>query len=161
MRVFQKIAPHNLLLAGFLIAPAAVAHDFNAGALKIGHPWARATPPGAKVAGSYLAIENTGSTPDRLVGATISIANHVELHEMAMSNGVMQMRALPQGIEISPGTKVELKPGGLHLMWLDLTTAPVKGSTVSGTLRFENAGLVPVEFVVEPIGAPSSGHHGQ
>jgi periplasmic copper chaperone A len=136
------------------------AHDFAIGTLKIGHPWARATPPGAKVAGGYLVIENTGATPDRLIGATVAIAGRVEIHEMAVTDGIMRMRELPQGIEIRPGGKVDMRPGSFHLMWIDLTQALKKGDMVQGTLRFAKAGEVAVVFDVDAVGAPTPGHQG-
>lgn len=161
MRAFAAPALHLLLFSALATSAPVLAHDFAAGPLKIGHPWTRATPPGAGVAGGYLSIENTGTTPDRLIGAVISIAGRTEIHEMAMRDGIMRMRELSQGIEIRPGEKVELKPGSFHLMWIDLTQPLATGIIVTGALRFEKAGLLPVDFVVEAIGTPSSGHQGR
>ena len=149
-----------MLIAMSIAAAPALAHDYAAGPLKIGHPWARATPPGAKVAGGYLSVENTGAALDRLLGATVSIAGRVEIHDMAVTDGVMRMRELPQGIEIKPGERIELKPGSLHLMWIDLKQLPKKGETVAGTLRFERAGELAIEFAVDAIGAASPNHQG-
>src|SRR5712671_6114526 len=110
-----------------LAAAAALAHDYKAGAIEIDHPWARATPRGATVAAGYLKLTNTGSTPDRLVGASAAVSPRVEVHEMATVNGVMQMRPLKDGLELKPGETVELKPGALHLMMLDLKQQLQKG----------------------------------
>ncbi|MDR7038121.1 uncharacterized protein YcnI [Methylobacterium sp. BE186] len=129
-------------------APAA-----RAGDLAIETPWLRATPGGAKVAGGYVRITNTGSQPDRLTGASMALAGRGEIHSMSMDGGVMKMAPVEGGLSIKPGETVELKPGGLHLMFLDLTGAPKVGEPVKGSLTFEKAGAVPVTFAVAPIGA--------
>lgn len=138
---------------------AALAHDYKAGALKIDHPWSRATPGGAKVGGGYLVIENTGTSADRLVSVTApSIAGKTEIHEMAVTNGVMTMRPLDSGIEIAPGAKVEFKPGGYHIMFMELKQPLKQDERVKGTLTFEKAGTVEVEFKVEAVGARGADH---
>ena len=76
---------------------------------------------------------------------------------MAMSDGVMKMRHLPKGLEIKPGETVELKPGGYHIMFMDLREGLKQGQTVKGTLQFEKAGAVAVEYRVAPIGASAPG----
>ena len=85
-------------------------------------------------------------------------AADVEVHEMTMTDGVMKMRRLQTGLEIKPGQSVELKPGGYHLMVVGLKEALKDGQTVKGTLVFEKAGTIEVEYGVAPIGAPSGGH---
>ena len=70
------------LLLSF-VASAAPAHDFQVGPLVINHPWSRATPKDAPVAGGYLKITNTGTTPDRLIGGSSEAAGRFEIHEMA------------------------------------------------------------------------------
>ncbi len=131
--------------------------ETKAGTLAIETPWLRATPGGAKVAGGYVTLRNTGSEPDRLTGATIARAGRGEIHTMSTENGVMKMAPVEGGLTIAPGASVALKPGGLHLMFLDLTEALRAGETVSGTLTFERAGTVPVTFTVAPIGAQAPG----
>ena len=95
------------------------AQEVKAGDLVIMQPWSRATPGGAKIAGGYLTIENKGTAPDRLTAASGDIAGKVEIHEMAMNNGVMTMRPLEKGLEIEPGKTVKLAPGGYHLMLME------------------------------------------
>lgn len=136
-----------------LTSTIALAHEYKAGALKIGHPWSRATPGGAKVGGGYLSIENTGTTPDRLVSVSAPFAGKTEIHEMATTNGVMTMRPLDSGVAIAPGAKVEFKPGGYHIMFMELKQALKQGERPKGTLTFEKAGPVEVEFAVEAIGS--------
>ncbi|MBM3529238.1 MAG: copper chaperone PCu(A)C [Alphaproteobacteria bacterium] len=154
----------QILLAAMLalISGAATAHDYRLGPLEIKHPWARATPKGASVAGGYLTIVNTGKEPDRLVGGSSPAAGRFEIHEMRMSDGMMRMRALPKGLELKPGATVELKPGSYHLMFMNLKQPFVKGERVKGTLTFEKAGSIEVEYVVEAVGAAPAqgGHHG-
>lgn len=147
-------------IAALALAGAALAHDYTAGPLKIEHPWTRATPAGAKVAGGYLAIQNSGSAADKLTGGSSEIAGRIEVHEMSMKDGVMTMRPLETGLEIKPGAKVELKPGGFHIMFLDLRRQLKQGEKVKSKLTFEKAGTVEVEFVVDAVGARSSGEAG-
>lgn len=137
--------------AGAVATPAAT--TYKLGALTIDQPWLRATPGGAQVAGGYLRVTNHGSEPDRLVGATIPLAARGEVHEMSMTNGVMHMAPVEGGLEIKPGQSVVLKPGGYHLMFMNLHAALKKGETIAGTLAFTKAGTVAVRFPVESLGA--------
>lgn len=141
-----------------LTSVVALAHDYTLGSLKIDHPWTRATPGGAKVAGGYLTIQNSGSAADRLVGGASEIAGRVEIHEMAVKDGIMTMRPLPEGLEVKPGDKAELKPGGYHIMFMELKRPLKEGERVKGTLQFEKAGTVAVEFTVQGVGARDTGH---
>jgi copper(I)-binding protein len=136
---------------------ASEAKTYTAGQLVIEAPWTRVTPGGAQVAGGYLKITNKGAEADRLIGGTLPIAGAVEVHEMAMTDGIMKMRRLEKGLEIKPGQTVELKPGGYHLMFTGLREGLKEGPPVKGTLVFEKAGSVEVEFRVAPIGARSGG----
>jgi uncharacterized protein YcnI/copper(I)-binding protein len=157
-------APALIILAQHSGGHAAMADTkvYKVGSLTIEAPWARATPGGAKVAGGFMKITNTGKEPDRLIGGTVPFAGRFEVHEMAMNNGVMTMRELSKGLEIKPGETVELKPGGYHLMFMDLKQGLKEGEAVKGTLVFEKAGKVDVEYKVGPIGggAPSGGAGG-
>ena len=140
-----------------LITAAAFAEDAKLGPIEITHPWSRATPKGASVGGGYLTVRNTGTTPDRLIGASLEGAAGVEIHEMSMDGGVMKMREVKGGLEIKPGENVALQPGAFHLMFRGLTSPLEKGKPVKGTLVFEHAGTLPVTYDVEAIGAkPSS-----
>jgi copper(I)-binding protein len=137
-----------------------LAHEFKAGDLEIDHPWSRATPPGAKVAAGYAVIRNAGSEPDRLVAVSGEIAGRGEIHEMAVdASGVMTMRPV-EGVEIPAGGTAELKPGGFHIMFLDLSAGAKEGERFKGTLTFEKAGTVEVEFAVEGMGAAPAHEHG-
>jgi copper(I)-binding protein len=150
------IAAASMLLAGSAVAQNA-SRTYKVGPLVIEAPWARATPAGAKVAGGYLKITNNGQQPDRLVGGSLPVASGVEIHEMSMTDGVMRMRKLAQGLEIKPGQSIELKPGGYHVMFTGLSEGLKDKQAIKGTLVFEKAGSVEVEYQVGPIGAQSPG----
>ena len=147
-----QIAVCAIAIALSLAVPAA-AHGFKVDDLTIGHPWTRATPGGAKIGGGYLSITNNGTTPDRLTGVSLSVADRGEIHEMKLDGGVMTMRPLANGIEIKPGETVKFEPGGYHVMFMDLKEPLKEGTMVKGQLQFEKAGKVDVEFKVDAIGA--------
>ncbi|MEA3070860.1 MAG: periplasmic copper chaperone [Alphaproteobacteria bacterium] len=134
---------------------AAQARDYKAGSIDIADPWSRATPKGATVAAGYVKITNNGSTPDRLIGGSSDIAPTFEVHEMTMEDGVAKMRPVKGGLEIKPGETVELKPGSYHFMFVGLKKPLSPGEHVKGTLTFEKAGSVSVEFDVRAMGASS------
>lgn len=154
--MFTKIASRTALVLTLLVGSTllAAAHEFKLGDLVIDHPWSRATPGGAKVAGGYLTITNNGSAPDRLVSATVAaVSDRVEIHEMAMNNGVMTMRQLSGGVAVAPGKTVAFAPGGYHLMLMGLKGPLKEGDRVKATLTFEKAGSIEVTINVEGIGA--------
>jgi copper(I)-binding protein len=142
-----------------LLAQPLAAHEFKAGDVTIGHPWTRATPTGAKVAGGYLTLTNGGTKADRLIGATAEGVETIEIHEMAVVDNIMTMREVKGGLEIKPGETVEMKPASFHMMMLGLKEPFKKGQMIKGTLKFEHAGTVPIEFKVEALGAKESGGH--
>ena len=129
-------AAFAVLLAGM---PAAFAHEFKVGSLEIDHPWSRATPPGAKVAGGYLTIKNSGGEADRLVSIASDVSQKAEVHEMAVKDGVMTMRKVDGGLEVPANGKAELAPGGYHLMFIGLNRQPKQGEKFAATLTFEKA----------------------
>jgi copper(I)-binding protein len=131
----------------------AIADEIKAGDLVVSQAWSRATPKGAKAGAGYLTIENKSSTPDRLIGGSADVAGKVEIHEMAMSNGVMKMRPLEKGLVIEPGKTVKLAPGGYHVMLMDLKSPLKQGDKLPITLEFEKAGKVTVSFDVAGVGA--------
>ena len=140
-------------LCAALATSPTLAHDYTVGSLKIGHPWARATPKGASVGGGYMKITNSGTAPDRLVGGSTDISRSFEVHEMKMEGGVMKMRLVAGGIEIKPGQAVTLDPSGYHVMFVGLNEQLMQGGHFKATLQFANAGKVDVNFIIEGIGA--------
>ena len=113
----------------------------------------------SEVAGGFMTLINTGTEPDRLIGGSTASAGKFEIHESAMEGGVMKMRPLPKGIEIKPGQTVEFKPGSYHLMFVGLKEPFEKGKRVKGTLQFEKAGTVEVEYAVEAAGGMPGMNH--
>jgi periplasmic copper chaperone A len=152
------------LVAAFaLSAGNAIAENYGGGSIEIANPWTRATPKGATVAGAYMTINNKGGAPDRLVGGSAAVAGRFEVHRMVMEQGVSKMRPVEGGLEIKPGETVELKPGSFHVMLTGLKQPLEKGQKVKGTLQFEKAGKIDIEYMVEDVGAtaPAAGGHHQ
>ena len=143
-----------LAFAALLLAPRlASAEQAGSGAITVEKAWSRATPGGAEVAAGYLTIVNHSDVADRLVSASTAIAGKTEIHQMKMSDGKMEMRPLPDGIEIPAKGTVALEPMGYHLMLMQLKHPLEKGETFAGSLTFEHAGTIDVTFNVEGIGA--------
>jgi copper(I)-binding protein len=155
-------------LALALSASAAFAHDFTVGNLEVHHPASKATLPGQPVGGGFMTITNKGTEADRLVSITApDVSDDVQIHEMAVENDVMKMRQLPDGIEIPAGAKLELKSGGLHIMFMRIKHPFKEGETFKGTLNFEKAGTIDVDFTIgsakpgaRPAEGASSNHQG-
>lgn len=134
--------------------------EYRAGSIRIEAPWIRATPAGAEVAGAYMKLENTGTEPDRLVGGASAVAGSLEIHEMKMEGSTMRMRELPNGLELKPGRALELKPGSYHIMLTHLKQRLKEGDKVAGSLIFEKAGKVDLEYTVRGMGAKGGGQAG-
>jgi hypothetical protein len=162
LRSFEErlgITGFSLMLL-FALAQPLYAHSFTAGSIEIDHPWSRATPEGAKVAAGYVTFKNDGTESDRLVSVTADIAGKVEIHEMAVNaEGVMTMRPVTGGVEIPAGGTVELKPGSFHFMFMDLKDRAREGETFKGSLTFEKAGSVDIEFAVQGMGGTGHDDH--
>ena len=154
----------RFMLALFVVTPfaalfagGAIAADYDLKSLHIEQAFTRATPPGAQVAGAFLTIENRGKDPDRLVGVASPVAGQVAIHEMAVEGGVMKMRAV-RGVDLPPGAKVQLRPGGYHVM-LESLKQPLKaGDAIPLTLTFEKAGSIDIKVPVEAMGAGMPAH---
>ena len=140
-----------------LLASTASAQDATA-AVGIENAWARPTAAGQKVGGAYVTLKG-GSRPDRLIGASAAMAERVELHSMSMDGDVMRMRQV-EDIEVPAGQRVELKPGGLHLMLMGLKQALPAGTRLPLKLRFERAGELTVEMSVRAPGEAAAGGGG-
>ena len=144
-----------ILLVAASVAPGLLAMPASAqtkGELSIEKAWARATAPGAPVGGGYLAIRNKAAAGDRLVGASSPVAGRMELHEMTMEKDVMKMREV-KGMDVPAKGALEFKPGGYHLMFIELKKPLKQGEKVPVTLKFAKAGEVKVEFAIESMGA--------
>jgi len=143
------------LAAALLASTPAIARDYTLKSLTIVDPNTRATPPGARSGGAYLAIENHGKDNDQLIRAASPIAASTELHTMRMEGDVMRMRAVTS-IGIPAGSTMSLAPGGYHVMFIGLKKPLVAGDAVPLTLTFEKAGTIDVEVHVAPLDAAAS-----
>lgn len=155
MKLFNQIAVASLLSIAALFDPgSAFAHEMKVGNLVIHHPWSRQSPMKADVMAGFMEITNTGAEDDRLVKVTADISPNVQLHDMKMEGDVMKMSELPDGIVIPAGGTVMLKPRSLHVMFMGVTSPPAEGEVFDGTLTFEKAGTVKIDFEVM---APNAG----
>ncbi|MDD5334293.1 MAG: copper chaperone PCu(A)C [Rhodoferax sp.] len=119
-----------------LIAALACA-SVHAQTVQIQDAWARSSVPGQKASGAFMKISARDGA--KLVGASSPVAGVVQVHEMTMEGNVMKMRAVAGGLDIPAGQTVELKPGGYHVMLMDLKAPLVKDSSVALTLVFKDA----------------------
>jgi periplasmic copper chaperone A len=128
--------------------------------VSIKDPWIRVPAPGQKVAGAYMQI--TSMKTVFLVSGRSTAAKSVEIHEMSIDNNVMKMRPIPR-LELSAGKPVELRPGGYHIMLIDLARTLHKGDIVPITLTVEDPSgqrqTIDVKATVRDA-ASSGGHHG-
>ena len=162
-QLLQRAVIPLLLPSIALVTPQfAQAHGVKLGELKLRHPHAYPTLPGMKTGAVYLvAIRNEGERADRLLAASTTVADRVELHQMQMDGDVMRMRALP-GIEIPARSTVSLRQGssdGYHLMLFGLRRPLAAGDRFPLTLRFERAGEIQVEVWVEAPRTPAQHSH--
>ncbi|TAK37780.1 MAG: copper chaperone PCu(A)C [Betaproteobacteria bacterium] len=145
----------RLLFAALFAAGAAQAQ------VTVEKPWVRATAPGAKVGGGYLMIRNAGAAADRLVGASSPAAARVELHVHIKEGEVMKMREV-RAFDVPARGSFELRPGGAHLMFMELKAPFTEGESVPVKLKFEKAGELSAEFHVGRLGgatAPDAHKH--
>jgi hypothetical protein len=139
-----------LSLAALAGSPALQAQP----AVKVEGAWARPTVQGQAAGGGFLRITGGGAA-DKLVAARADVSKSVELHSMVMDGDVMRMREIG-AIDVPAGKTVELKPGGLHVMFIGIHKPLKVGDTIPLTLRFEKAGEVKVEMkVMTQAGAPA------
>ena len=120
-----------LTIAALLLAGSALAQS-----VKVENAWARASVPGQKATGAFMTL--TAPAGARLVGVSSPVANVAEVHEMSMQGDVMKMRAIGS-LDLPAGKPVELKPGGYHVMLIDLKAPLAEGSTVPLTLVLRDA----------------------
>lgn len=130
------------VLAGALIGAATPA---SAQVVEVKDPWARATAPGQKAGGVFMQLKSPAG--GALVAAESPAARIVEIHEMAMEGNVMRMRAVPK-LDLPAGQTVELKPGGYHVMLIDLKAPLKKGDMVPVKLKVQGKDGKPAEIEV-------------
>lgn len=124
--------------------------------VSVEQPWTRATPPGAKVGAGFMRLRNAGAA-DRVVGASSPMAGRVEMHVTLREGDVVKMREV-KSFEVPAGGSFELKPGGAHLMLVDLKRQLKKGEKVPLTLKLGKGGELKLELSVEEMGARQPAH---
>jgi hypothetical protein len=129
----------------------------GAAPITVERAWARATPGNVTTGGAYMTLVDHGATSDRLVGVSTPVAGKAELHMSMQDGGIMKMHGIA-GVTVEPGRSIELKPGGYHVMLLELSKPLKEGDSFPMTLMFEKAGSIQVMVKVEKAGAmgPSS-----
>ena len=137
---------------------ACLSFSAQAQTVEVKDAWIRTSVPGQKATGAFMKI--TAKDGARLVSVASPVAGVAEVHEMKMDGGVMTMRAVNGGLELPAGKTVELKPGGFHVMLMDLKAALPKESTVPLTLFFKDAKGVEskLELKVPVATAPAHAH---
>ncbi|MCP5278484.1 MAG: copper chaperone PCu(A)C [Thiobacillus sp.] len=142
-----------LALLGLTLSASALADN-----VKVDNAWVRATAPGQKVAGGFLDL--TADADMKLVGGSSPASSTLELHMMKMDGGVMEMRQIPE-IALPKGKTVSLKPGGLHIMFIDLKQRIREGDKVPVTLTVKNAAGKEQQLQVEAQAMRAGGmaHH--
>lgn len=125
--------------------------------IDIENPWSRATAPGAKLAAGYMVIRNKSASADRLIGASSPLAARMETHVTVKDGEILRMREV-RGYDVPAKGSYELKPGGAHLMFVDIKRPFKEGDKIPVTLRFQNAGEVKAEFQVSRSTAPPPAH---
>lgn len=122
----------------FLAALLLSLHALPAAAQLAAHEaWVRSTVPGQKVAGAFMRLESASAVS--LVGGSSAAARAVEIHETVMDGTIARMRPVPR-IDVGPGKPAELKPGGLHVMLIDIVRPLAKGDRVPLSLVYESGG---------------------
>ena len=124
-------------------------------ALRIDAPYVRLAPPSAPASAAFMVIGNTGNAPRKLIKAQRPVARAVELHNHVNDNGVMKMREVPS-IEIKAKSQAELKPGGYHIMLIDLRQALKEGDLVPITLTFDDGSSLPIDAPERKTAAPAA-----
>ena len=145
-----------LLAATFRIAISAAAHDYMQGDIHIMKPWSRPLPAVSVNGAAYMTIMNKGDTPVRLLSVSTPAAKKAELHNHTMEGGLMRMRPV-EAVEVTPGGRAVLQPGGLHVMLMGLSKPLVEGNAFPLTLHFEHAGSIEVKVM---IFEPEEANHG-
>ena len=128
------------LLVGALLSGVV----FAAPKIEVKDAWVREVPPTSKASAAYMVLENKGDQPDKLISATNNVSKVTELHETVDG----KMRRI-NAIEVPAGKSVELKPGGLHIMLINLEKPIKEGDNVELTLKFEKSGEIKITAPVK------------
>jgi len=145
-----------VVIALLSTASGAVAQEYRKDHLVIDKVWARTTIPDRPGA-TYLMINNSGESNDRLIAARTPSAARAELHGHSMEDGVMKMRKV-EAVQVPSGAAAELKPGGFHVMLFGLAKPLAEGEEFPLTLTFEKAGDIAIVVKVKGMAAKSMEH---
>lgn len=130
----------------------AFSHELEVGTLLIQHPWVAAKDTTSTATTAYvIEIQNRGTGPDRLLGASLSGEKGI-LQEADAGARPAKFATHEHGFQIEPGGFVRLQPGGARILFEGLHGALKEGEMVKGTLEFEKAGTIEIEFTIEPAG---------
>ena len=146
-----------LSIAFACVSPSVDSHEFTSKGVTVAHPWARATPGGARVGSVYLEVRAQRDRGDKLIAARSPVAGSAEIHSHVMEQGIAKMRRV-DAVAVPAGQSIVLRPSGYHIMLMDLKQPLNEGDLAKVTLVFEKAGEIEVDATVEPIGA--TGPHG-
>ncbi len=149
MKPTQTLVTASLLTL-LLLPSSGLSQDYRIGSLAVDQAWARESPPTVTNGAAFMTITNRGTSTDRLMSADAEVSERVELHTHLMDQGVMRMRQV-DSIELKPGEVTELKPGGLHVMFIGLKAPFKAGQQVPVTLRFERGGNLEIEVPVKTM----------
>jgi copper(I)-binding protein len=149
----------SALLLALVFSAQAHSQTPSQNTIVVEHPWARATPGGAKTGALYVTLINNGSTGDRLMSATTPVADKVQFHGVSEDNGVSRMREM-RTVEVAPGARVFFNPGSMHIMVVGLKHPLKEGQSFPLTLTFEKAGNADVSVPIAEVGAMQHGDAG-
>ncbi len=147
--LLEVFAAVSLTLAAvFASIPGALAGD-----LTVTQAFARASAtPTAQTGAAYISLENHANEADRLVSASAPVAAMTHIHKSEVVDGVMKMQSV-EALEIAAHGKLEMKPGGYHIMFMGLKQPLKQGEEIDLTLRFEKAGELTVKVPVRGVAA--------
>ncbi len=148
------------LISAVALAGSALCAFAQGDPVEVKNAWARATVKGQMATGAFMTL--TAKEGTKLVGAVSPVAGVAQVHEMKMDGGVMKMAEVNGGLALPAGKAVELKPGGFHIMLMDLKEPLVKDSTVPVTLMFKDAKGVESKIELKlPVAATAPGGMGK
>ena len=146
----KRVSSVGIVLVLAVVVAACGSTTTSTSGITVSEAWVRNPPIADQPGAAYLVIQNGGSA-DKLLSVTSDVAQMIELHQSMESGGMMQMSPV-SNIEVPANGKVELKPGGFHMMLMGLTRPLKLGDKVQFTLNFEKAGKIPVTAEVKDQG---------
>ncbi|MGB8812712.1 MAG: copper uptake system-associated protein [Paracoccaceae bacterium] len=138
------------LIAALLLSTPTYAHEVKVGDIEIIHAHINAPANGAKSAAGYMAIANSGTEIERLLGVEVGFADMAMLHTTTFSADGVATMAHVETLDIPAGETVVLEPGGMHIMLMGLTQPLTVGDMLPATLILERTGRVEIEFMIDP-----------